>query len=127
MTSNTTEQRPGQERILYSQQYDSEYLEAPHLTGDTTLEISEIIKRGQRTCKKDGKKIDKPILMFKGKKRGLVLNKTNARIIALVHGGDLAKWVGKTITLFPTTCNAFGNSNTPCIRVKVAASSGGEY
>lgn len=104
--------------ILYSQQFDSDYLEAAHLDGDVTLEISEIIPRNQRKAK-DGKPIDKPILLFKGSKRGFVLNKTNAKIIALNFGNKMDSWAGKRITLFPTTCKAFGNDKTPCIRVKV--------
>jgi len=104
--------------ILYSQQYDGDYLEAAHLTGDTKLVISEILPRASRKAKTDGKPIDKPILKFKGAHRGMVLNKTNAKVLANAFGPDMARWTGQTITLYPTTCKAFGVADTPCIRVK---------
>jgi len=103
--------------LLYSQQYDSDYLEAAHLDADATLEISEVIARGIKKSK-DGKLIDKPILLFKATKRGLVLNKTNAKVIALMFGNKMDSWVGRKITMFPTTCKAFGSDKTPCIRVR---------
>lgn len=103
--------------ILYSQQFDSDYLEAAHLDKPTILEIVEVLPRSSKKAK-DGKLIDKPILHFKGVKRGLVLNKTNAKVIALMHGNKMDAWVGKRITIFATTCKAFGNDKTPCIRVE---------
>ena len=106
--------------ILYSQQFDSDYLEAAHLDGDVELEISEVLARKTKKAK-DGKLIDKPILLFKGAKRGLVLNKTNAKVIALMFGNRMDSWAGKKILIYPTTCKAFGSDNTPCIRVRVKA------
>lgn len=105
--------------ILYSQQFDSDYLEAACLDGEVTLEISQVIGRGEKKAK-DGKMIDKPILKFKGAKRAYVMCKTTAKVVALMYGGNMDKWVGKKITLFPTTCISFGKPNTPCIRVKVS-------
>lgn len=103
--------------ILYSQQFDSDYLESAHLDGDVTLEISEVVPKGKLKAK-DGKLIDKPILKFKGAKRGYVMCKTTAKVVALMYGNNMAGWIGKKITLFPTTCKAFGKDNTPCIRVR---------
>ena len=85
---------------------------------DTKLEIESVLPRNSQKCK-DGKPIDKPILRFVKVKRAMVLNKTNAKLMALHFGNDMAKWVGKSVTLYATTCKAFGNPNTPCIRVKV--------
>ena len=103
--------------ILYSQQFDSDYLEAAHLDAPTTLVIESVSPRGTRKAK-DGKPIDKPILTFAKVKRALVLNKTNAKVIALMFGNRMDEWAGKSITLYATTCKAFGNDKTPCIRVK---------
>lgn len=43
----------------------------------------------------------KPVLYFVGKDRGLVLNKTNASIIAEMYGAETDNWLGKKITLYP--------------------------
>lgn len=54
------------------------------------------------------------------KRKRLVLNKTNAISIAALHGNETDKWIGKKITLYATTCMAFGKRED-CIRVKTAA------
>ena len=43
----------------------------------------------------------KPVLYFEGKERGLVLNKTNANIIAELHGPETDDWAGRKITIYP--------------------------
>jgi len=50
--------------------------------------------------------------------RKFALNKTNADLIAALHGTDADKWVGKKITLYPAQ-TAFGKRREDCIRVKV--------
>lgn len=45
----------------------------------------------------DGKK---PVLYFAGKDKGLVLNKTNAQMIASVYGPELDDWVNCSIHLY---------------------------
>lgn len=65
----------------------------------------------------DGKEQKKPVLRFKGKTKKLVLNKTNAKTVAKQHGTDTDNWIGKTITIYPTTCRAFGEESE-CVRVK---------
>jgi hypothetical protein len=47
----------------------------------------------------------------------MVMNKTNAKLIASHYGDDTDNWTGKEITLYPTTCQAFGET-VPCIRVR---------
>ena len=53
-----------------------------------------------------------------GKPAKIVLNITNARTIAAMHGNEMDEWKGKRIALYPTTCNAFGDPNTDCIRIR---------
>ena len=66
---------------------------------------------------------NKPALSFVKGKKGLVLNKTNARAIAEIYGADTDKWKGKKIALYATTCRAFGKQ-VECVRIKrVGASS----
>lgn len=53
----------------------------------------------------------------------LVLNKTNAKTIAVMYGGEARKWRGQRITLYPTTCKLKGKT-VPCIRIKDVQPSG---
>lgn len=64
----------------------------------------------------DGGKEKKPVVHFDGEKR-MVLNKTNAGIIAGIHGDDTDQWQGKEVTLIVQEVQ-FGNKMTPAIRVK---------
>lgn len=48
----------------------------------------------------------------------LALNKTNAKTIAGLYGTKTSAWVGKTITLFPTTTQVGEDPNVECIRVR---------
>jgi len=102
--------------LTYSEQFEGDYLEAAHLSKEVTVEIVAIDSKATVKAT-NGKIIDKPILHFKGAKRALICNKTNAKEIVSMHG-DMGEWIGKRITLYPTTCDAFGIPNTPCIRVK---------
>jgi hypothetical protein len=65
-----------------------------------------------------GRKERCPVLRMRGKKKALVLNITNARAIASMHGKTVEGWTGKRITLFPTTCQ-FGRNTVDCIRVRL--------
>ena len=44
----------------------------------------------------------KPVVYFQCKTKGLVCNKTNANMIALLAGDDTDNWPGNAIILFPT-------------------------
>jgi hypothetical protein len=56
-------------------------------------------------------------VMFQGKEKGLVLNKTNAQLIAEQHGDDTSLWRGREISIYPTTTD-FGGERVECIRVE---------
>ena len=63
----------------------------------------------------------KPIVRFKGATKKLVLNKTNAKVIAALYGTKTEDWTGKAIALFPTTCSGKGGETVECIRVRPTA------
>lgn len=44
----------------------------------------------------------KPVVYFRNKDRGLVLNKTNARVIADIYGPETDNWISQPITIYPT-------------------------
>lgn len=96
--------------------FDKEYLYAFDLDGrDVTVEIASVSK-GEVTGT-GGKKAKKPVVRFKGKEKALALNITNVRTIGGIYGFKAADWIGKKVTLFPTTTN-FGGTTVDCIRVR---------
>ena len=82
--------------------------------GDVAVTIKEVKLDEVRT---EAGKENKLCLLFAGKDKGMVLNKTNAKTIAKLHGGEVEGWVGKRISIFATTCQAFGET-VSCIRVR---------
>jgi len=84
-------------------------------TGEDT--IVTISKVECRQLGNKGTKEKKPIIMFDGSERGLVGNKTNCKTISALYGTDCEQWIGKSIALFSTQCEAFGEM-VDCIRVR---------
>lgn len=94
--------------------FPSKYLKASDLQGRTvkvqidTVAVEEIGKDR------------KPVLMFTGKQKGLVLNKSNAQIIASVYSPETNGWIGRDIELRPDKV-AFNGQMVDCIRVQIPA------
>lgn len=97
--------------------YDKTLIYAYDLEGkDVTVTIEKVV--GGTLVGKGGTKNKKPILYFKGSEKGLGLCITNARTIAGIYGGfDSQLWIGKAITLYPTT-TTFGSDTVDCIRIR---------
>ena len=97
--------------------FDKEYLYAYDLEGKDVTVVIESVKGGTLVGT-GGKSNKKPVLRFKGKEKALALNITNARVIAGLYGGfDSQLWVGKSVTLYPTT-TTFGSQTVDCIRIR---------
>jgi hypothetical protein len=98
------------------------YLEAEELPEGKDIEVTiEAYRLGNANDKgKDGKPItDKAFIRLKNVKKELVLNATNAKSIRRALGeNEMDDWIGKKVTIYRTTCNAFGDPKTPCIRVR---------
>lgn len=100
----------------YRLMYDSEYLYAVHLGGrELTLTIVKV--KPAELVGENGRKAKKPVVYFEGKKLGLALNKTNGKAVASMYGPDTRKWIGKRITIYPTTTRMAGEV-VDCIRVR---------
>jgi len=97
--------------------YDKEFLYSFDLQGrDVTVTISKVT--AGKLVGQGGKSNKKPIIYFQGKEKGLGLNITNARTIAAMYGGfESEKWIGKRVTLYPTT-TTFGSQTVDCIRIR---------
>ena len=92
--------------------FPSNFLKAADLQGQTpTVTIDRIEMQDIGDDRK-------AVIYFQGKQKGVVLNKTNATNISERHGKETGNWIGKKVTLYRTTCNAFGDKNRPCIRVR---------
>jgi len=97
----------------------SDKLHAADLQGRDHVVVIEAVKQGEYPDHEDArKKIYKPDLYFRGKKKPLGLNSTNARAISKLLGSSKTEeWIGKAITIYPTTTVAFGEEHE-CVRVR---------
>jgi len=97
-------------------QNESKWLKASDLKRDGKPVKAEVtIDRPEVVEFKDGTK--KIGLFFAGREKGLVLNKTNANLIAEQYGQNMDDWRGKKIKIYPTTTD-FGGERVECIRVE---------
>lgn len=97
--------------------FDAKWLVAAHLQGrDATVTIESV--RAGEIVGEAGRRDRMPIVKLRGKELPLGLNKTNCKTISAMYGNDTAAWVGKQITLFPTTCKAKEGGIVDCIRVR---------
>lgn len=107
--------------------FPSLYIGAADLRGkDVTLTIDRVQVDDLKTDKGTEKK---PVIYFRemverSRKSGrdqdnkrLVMNKTNAKAIWLRLGHEMDNWPGQRVTLYATTCMAFGRM-VDCIRVR---------
>ncbi len=94
-------------------------LAAAHLQGQdltATIEGGEI---REFTDPKTGALKRKLFLKLAGQPQMFAVNVTNARRIAAIYGGEVSEWIGKPITLYPTTTE-FAGKEVACIRVRQA-------
>jgi hypothetical protein len=95
--------------------FPSKYVKAADLQGRTvTLTIKGL---AVEEMGHGSEKERKPVVYFEKAIKGLVLNRTNAMIIAHLYGDESDDWRGKRIAIYPTKVRAFG-SMQDCIRVR---------
>jgi hypothetical protein len=95
-----------------SDYFPSKFLKAADLNGRAvrvTIDqvVLETIGQGER----------RPVLYFKGRQKGLVLNKTNADRLADAYGDDEAAVVGQTVELYPDRTHYQGKL-VDCVRLR---------
>lgn len=94
-----------------SEAYPSKYIAAPDLNNQNvrvTIGRVEMEKIGDDT---------KPVIYFKGKTKGLVCNKTNAKAIAAVYGEEMDDWADNELILFPVMTDYQGKQ-VDAVRVR---------
>lgn len=93
--------------------FPSNFLKAADLQGHTAKVTMD------RVQMEDIGSDHKPVLYFRGKEKGLVLNKTNSTNIASQYGYETDGWVGKDVWLYETMVDFQGRS-VPAIRVRTS-------
>lgn len=100
---------------------DAEHLYAEDFGGrDATLTIASIDR--EEVANGRGGKERKYVFRFQETKKAYVPGIGVRRaMVRAMHTNDRNKMIGRRIVLFPTTCDAFGEKNIPCIRFKRVA------
>jgi hypothetical protein len=99
------------------------YLEGEEIKDKTlTLTIKDVRQEKMQSHK--GKEESKYVLYFRETSKGFVLNKTNAKRIAILHGKMTGGWADKQITLYTEEVKAFGETHN-ALRVALATPSNG--
>ena len=96
-----------------SDAFPSKYLRAADLQGQAVKVLIDNVH-----YEDIGDDHDKPVMMFQGKKKGLVLNKTNALTVEVQFGDEMDDWVGKEIEIYPTT-TSFQGKIVDCLRIRI--------
>jgi hypothetical protein len=101
----------------------TELCPSPHLealdVGDKIGDECTVTIKGVHIADVGQEKVKKGVVVFDEFDRGLVLNKTNSRMIASIHGAQTDSWKGKKLVLYRSE-TSFQNKTVPCIRVKEA-------
>ena len=94
--------------------FPGRYMKAADLNGQSCTEVIDTVV--MEPVEGD----DKPVLRMRGKKQGLILNKTNAGTLRDALGRQTSDWSGHMIELFPDNVPYQGKI-VPAIRVRVPA------
>lgn len=101
----------------YRTMFDEKWVRAWDLGGKELTVVIQKVEAGVLDNHRSKTKDRKPIVWFRGAKKPLALNKTNAKTIAGLYGNETEKWVGKPITIYPTR-TMMGGEEMDCIRVR---------
>lgn len=93
------------------------YIAGDSLKGKSvTMTIERVVN--EDVSNSDGKE-EKQVLYFVESKKGMILNKTNAKRIARLYGPETDDWKGVVIELYTETVKAFGETHN-ALRVREA-------
>ena len=92
--------------------FPSKYIKASDLNNKAMLLTINSV--AQETVGDD----TKPVVYFNEVKKGLVLNKTNALIVASRYGPETDGWTSAQIELYPDI-TSFKGQPTSCLRIRI--------
>ena len=102
--------------VLLASSYDqSRFFKAADLDAEKKLRIKSVTEEQVGVGAEQQKKL---VVWFTNDERGLVLNKTNNRVLRGAFGDDCAGWATKIIVLFPSTIDLRGKM-VPSLRVRI--------
>ena len=102
--------------VLLASSYDqSRFFKAADLDAEKKLRIKSVTEEQVGVGAEQQKKL---VVWFTNDERGLVLNKTNNRVLRGAFGDDCADWATKIIVLFPSTIDLRGKM-VPSLRVRI--------
>lgn len=101
----------------YRTLFDEKWLKCWDLNGKDWTLVIEKVEAGEIENQQKRTKERKPMIWFKGAKKPLLANKTICKVIATLYTNEVKNWLGKSLTLFPTTTQ-FGKETVDCIRVR---------
>jgi hypothetical protein len=125
------ENKPGPNDIVdlevpndWTKLFESRFLHAADLNGNRPiLKVEKVLYEEMPDPKKPKQRKRMGSLRFDGKRKMLGLNRTNAACMKEMFGTDPRAWVGKRVSLYPTTVRmpktgVFGVMvDEPCIRI----------
>lgn len=85
--------------------FPSQWLKAYDIDGDVVARVERVAVE-----QVGPEREDRWIVYFQGQTKGLLLNKTNAKVLGQLYGLSEA-WIGKAIVLFETQVDAFGETH----------------
>lgn len=102
----------------WKKNYDYRFLSGDEIEKELTVTISKVSDEEVFNPSSNSK--EKAVAAyFKGAKKGIIINKTNAKTISKVVGSVYVEdWVGKKIIIYPKKGRFFGEEMT-VIRVKL--------
>lgn len=105
------EPEPNEDEMNIDSVFPSKYLGAPDLQGrDLTVTVDRIDMETIGTDRK-------PVMYFRGGRKGLVLNKTNSNCIKQLYGNETDDWTGQKLTLF-TAWVEFQGKQVEAVRIR---------
>jgi hypothetical protein len=73
---------------------------------------------GAVTNQDTNKTEEKPVIFWRGKDKGMILNITNWDTLEEQYGPDSDDWTGQPMILYPTETR-FGSKKVPCMRIRI--------
>ncbi len=98
--------------------FPSKYLSAAEIE-DKVVNVT--IDRCEMEQMQDGKSV--PVLYFRDKSKGMVLNKTNAGTLAMVYGDETNNWPGQPLSIF-TADTSYQGKMCKGLRVRIPQRNG---
>ena len=78
--------------------FPSRFLKSGDFSMDTDTHLK--IERVEVEAMEEGGTEKKPVLFFTAHEKGLVLNRTNTKVLIKAFGRDTDRWVGKSVTVY---------------------------